>query len=148
MLVSFGVNPIDPLTGFPCHLDAPGMAQLGITDATNEDGSYTVGYIAGTDAAEIRDHLFSFQGNVTRLPGNEAICDVYQSLRLHIPDGDPPTWVHVDAQQRDPDNAADFERFLAEFYRCERGIPADVEDTHHTLHGSTSYPPGTQPVEV
>lgn len=148
MIVTFGLHPIDPATGLAGHDDAPGMAVTGMTDAINPDGSYVVGYVFGTSAAEVRDHLFDFQGPQTHLPGNEAIADVWQSLRQHLAPGAHPTWVAVEAQQRDPSNAADFERFLAEFYRCDRGVPADVEDTHHTLHGNRVYAPGERPAEA
>lgn len=144
MQITFGLNPIDPTTGQPGH-DGPGIAVTGITDAVNDDGSYIVGYIVGTDAAEIRDHLFDHQGPASHLPGNEAILDVFHTLRPHLADGDRPLWVHIEPQARNTSSADDFERFLADFYRCARGIPDDVEQTHHTLHGNTVYPPGTSP---
>lgn len=145
MIVTFGIRPIDPATRQPSHEDAPGMAVTSISDAVNDDGSYLVGYVVGTDAQTVRDHLFDNRGEVTHLPGNEAVLDVWHSLRPHLAEGDRPAWVAIDPQQRNSSSAQDFERFLADLYRCDRGQPFDLEDTHHTLHGTRVYPPGQRP---
>lgn len=129
-------NPT-PLNGAP----GPTVTAVGITDAKNEDGSYVVGFVPGTNAAEVKDHLFDNPGMVTHLPGNTAILSVARTWPDH---GDGrPTFVDVDPGERDPAEAEDFERFLSEFYRCDRGIPADLETTHYTESG----PPGVGPTE-
>lgn len=52
-----------------------------------------------------------------------------------------PTW--VDAESLDnPSQAEAMKRFLSEWYECPAGAPADLEDTHFTMHGSPGVPPG------
>lgn len=147
MIVKFGLRPLDPNTGRPGHPDAPGESVSSVSDAQNEDGSYVVGYIVGTDTEEVRQHLFERSGEMTsHLPGNEAMLDVLKSVEPYLAAGDTPDWVTVDAQQRNETSASDFERFLSEFYRCSRDRPVDVEATHYTLHPDAIYPPGQSPV--
>jgi len=45
-------------------------------------------------------------------------------------------------------NHAGYEEFLADYFDCPRGLPANVEDTHTTYHGSGVYPPGAAPDPV
>jgi hypothetical protein len=112
-----------------------------IIDDMDEDG-YLSSYVVGTDGQEIRDHLFDNPGAVTHMPGNTALLDVIGPLREL---GVRPIWVSVTAEGRLPEVADDFERCLAEYYRCDRGKPADLEDTYHTLHGGINFPPGESP---
>lgn len=130
-------NPHD--AGAP--VPGPAITTTYVRDDQNEDGSYAAGYITGSDALEIKDYLFDNPGLVTHLPGNGLIVEIVRSWPDH--GNGKPTWVAVDPENRDPENAADLERFFSEFWRCDRGIPADVEDTHHTVSG----PPGTGPSE-
>lgn len=122
-------------------IDAPGPAITfaQVNDGKKEDGSYLVGYIMGSDAAEIKDHLFDNPGLVTHLPGQEAILTVTRSFSDHA--GSKPTWVAIEPENRDEENARDFERFLSDFWKCPIGYPDDLESTHYTFAG----PPGTGP---
>lgn len=111
-----------------------------------EPRRYVADYIVGTSADDVRRHLYDNPGTVTHLPGNGAILGVEATLRTNgVKDA---AWVAVDPQGRDADEAADFERFWGDFFGCPRGKPADVEDTHHTMHGTRSYEPGLRPEGV
>lgn len=151
MIVKFGItsplddDPVemaisldDTIGGLGVHPDSWEMIP-------DPDG-YLVGYIEGTDAQSVRDHLFDNPGMVTHLPCQEAILGVTSALRDANVTTDDVNWVSVDPQERDVVNADDFERFLADFYRCDRDAPAAVEDTHHTMH-DRSYAPGERPEE-
>lgn len=50
---------------------------------------------------------------------------------------DDPTWVWS--------NNAELQKFLAEYYGCAEGRPADLEDTHYTQYGASVFPPGAIP---
>lgn len=134
-------NPHDQ--GVP--IPGPTVTVSEIRDTQNEDGSYVVGYVVGSDAAEIKDHLFDNPGLVTHLPGNGAILNLVSSWRDH--GQNKPTWVSVEAQDRDPAEAEDFERFLSDFWKADRGVPSDIEDTHYTQYtdSDTIYAPGESP---
>ena len=136
MQITFG-NPSPPA---PCP--GPNIVTTGVTDAVKSDGSgeYVAEYTIGSDPASVKDHLFDNPTQVTHLPGNGLVVEVTRSFSEHSLGR--PTFVSVNPQGRDPENAADLERFLSEFYRCDRGIPADVEDNYYTENG----PPGTGPV--
>lgn len=72
---------------------------------------------------------------VTHLPGHEALLDVLGAdglWRHHS--STAPAWVSSDDEQ--------FGRYLAGYWGCEYGEPADVEDTHFTVSG----PPGVGPL--
>lgn len=138
-------NPHDQGTPIP----GPTVTISDIKDATNEDGSYTAGYIVGTSASEVKEHLYDAeaagQGQVTHLPGNEALLNVVMSWRDHAKS--KPAWVSVEPAERDPAEAEDFERFLSEFWKCDRGVPSNLEDTHYTQYtdSDTIYAPGEKP---
>lgn len=125
-------------------VDGSVVTQTRISDAQNEQGEYLSSYTVGTDAQDVRDHLFDNPGLVTHLPGNTAILDVVGPQRERL-NGDKPLWVTVDSEGRPPEVAADFERFLSGFYRCPAGRPVDVEETHWTLHDGTVFAPGDKP---
>ena len=137
MLITIGnSNP----QSFGAPTEGPAVTTCGVTDAQDEAGNYLATYETGSDVAAIKDHLFDNQGLQTHLPGNGLIVDITRSFSEQ--GSGRPTFVSVDPQGRDPENAADLERFLAEFWRCDRGIPATLEDTHFTVNG----PPGVGPV--
>lgn len=119
----------------------PCVTTTGVTDAQHEDGSYVVTYTIGTDAAEVKEHLFDNPGLVTHLPGNTALIQIISSWTDHSQS--KPSWVSVTPEDRDPAEAEDLERFLSDFWKIPRGAPADLEDTHYTVNG----PPGIGPSE-
>lgn len=121
------------------------VTQTRLSDETNEAGEYAVTYTVGTNAQEVRDHLFDNPGIVTHLGGNTAILETVNPIRDRIQG--KPTWISVTAEGRLPEVADDFERFLAEFFGCDRGKPSDVEDTHWTLHAGGVFAPGDAPTE-
>lgn len=125
-------------------VDGSVVTQTRISDVKREDGTYLSSYAVGTNGQEVRDHLFDNPGLVTHLPGNTAILDVVGPQRERL-EGGKPTWVAVEAEGRDPADADDFERFLSEFYRCPAGKPADLEETHWTLHDGQVFAPGDKP---
>lgn len=131
------------LLGNPEPTGAPGptITYVTVRDHKEDDGSYSVGYVMGSDAAEIKDHLFDNPGLVTHLPGQQAILCVTRSWADHATT--KPSWVFIDPEDRDPESAEDFERFLSDFWKCPRGIPGDLEETHFTFAG----PPGVGPSE-
>lgn len=129
----------------PNGIDGQTVTQTRLTDDLNEDGSRVCAYIVGTDAQEVRNHLFDNPGMVTHLPGNTAILDAVQPIRGSI--AGKPDWVSVQAEGRDDAEGEDFERFLSEFFGCARGKPEDVEDTHWTLHNGQVFAPGVAPSE-
>jgi hypothetical protein len=104
-----------------------------LTICTIEDSA---GYVVGSDAMEVKEHLFDNPGLVTHLPGNEAILNIIRSWPDH--GNERPTFVKVEAEGRNPEEADDLERFLSDFYHCPRDYPEDLEQTYHTLNG----PPG------
>lgn len=136
-------NPSPQEQGRP--LPGPALTHSEIRDTKNEDGSYIEGYVVGSNAAEVKDHLFDNPGLVTHLPGNGAALSVVRSWADQS--GGKPSFVKVEPGERDPAEADDFERFLSEFWHCDRGIPADVEDTHFTAHSDKIYAPGEKPEE-
>lgn len=136
MIISVGnASPHDQ--GIP--VAGPALTIVGVSDGLNGDGSYLADFIVGSDVNEIKDHLYDNPGMTTHLPGNGLLVQIIRSVSEQS--NGRPTFVSVEAQGRDPESADDLERFLAEFWRCERGIPADLEDTHYTISG----PPGTGP---
>lgn len=129
------------------HVNADGyvVTQTRLSDDANEAGEYLVTYTVGTSAQEVKDHLFDNPGLVTHMGGNTAILETVNPIRDRVQG--KPSWVVVSPEARLPEVADDFERFLSEFWGCERGKPADVEDTHWTLHGGQVLPPGVAPTE-
>jgi hypothetical protein len=119
------------------------VTQVSILDDTNEDGSYLSNYQIGTDALKVKAHLFDNPGIVTRLPGNTVILDIVRPIRTLVKSR--IMWVSVDPEGRDVAVGEDLERFLSEFYQCQKGAPTDVEDTHWTLHNGISFAPGNSP---
>ncbi len=126
-------------------VDAPGPAvtTIGIEDTKNEDGSYVSGYVTGTDVQDVLRQYAVNRGGVMRFGGNEAIQDVIGCWNGES--ATPPAWVNVIPQDRDPDNAEDLERILAEYWGAERGKPADVEDNYYTEHDNLVFAPGEAP---
>lgn len=134
-------SPVDQ--GVP--IPGPAITITAISDIKNEDGSWTAGYVIGSSVDEIKDHLFFNQGPVTHMPGNGALLNIIRSWVDHSQG--LPTWVAVDPGERDPEEAEDLERFLSEFWKCDRGIPEDIEETHYTAHDYDNkiYAPGEKP---
>lgn len=125
-------------------LPGPTITIAEFRDNKNEDGSYVSSYKVGTDAAEIRDYLFFNSGMVTHLPENTALLNIVASWKRES--NTQPSWVVVEPGERDPEEAADLERFLSDFWKIPRGYPEDIEDTHYTAHGNnTIYAPGEKP---
>ena len=131
--------------GHASAVDGQVVTQTRLSDETNEAGEYVCSYISGTDAREVKDHLFDNPGLVTHLPGNTAILDAVNPIRDRMQG--KPDWVVVLPEARLPEVADDFERFLSEFWSCARGKPGDVEDTHWTLHNGEVFAPGVAPTE-
>lgn len=127
MHVRLGV-PVAQEHGEPAVYDQPIHTGEGGHDVT-----------VGADVNAMALHLARNTGPVTHLPGNEAFVNVVQTFRL-LADGRPATWASVKPTDgEDPAIAEDFERQLASFYECPRGIPDNVEETHWTTN---SAPPG------
>ena len=125
--------------------DGKVITQTRLSDDTHENGEYLVSYTVGADAATVKAHLFENPGLVTHMGGNTAILEVVNPIRERVQG--PIEWVAVHPEARLPEVAADFERFLSEFWTCSAGKPADVEETHWTLHGGQVFPPGEAPEE-
>lgn len=119
------------------------VTQTRLSDVKNEAGDYLSSYSMGVDAQVIKEHLFDNPGLVTHLPGNTAILETVNPIRERVQG--KPSWVEVKPEERSPEEAADFQRFLSEFFGCEAGKPADVEDTHWTLHSGEVFAPGDKP---
>lgn len=93
------------------------------------DDTYTHETEGRPDGKDALIHVLT--SDVPHLPGHEAFISVVSDWPNHSPN--KPTWVWSDN--------ADLAAMLGEAYGCPVGIPADVEDTHHTYAG----PPGTSP---
>lgn len=134
-------SPVDQ--GVP--VPGPTVTVTEVQDIKNEDGSWVAGYVVGTDAAEVKDHLFDNPGMITHLPGNGVLLNIIRSWADHSQG--KPTWVAVDPGERSAEEGEDLERFLSEFWKCDRGIPGDLEDTHYTAYAgsNTIYAPGESP---
>ena len=111
--------------------------------ADNLGGAPTVTYIsipAGysvADSADVKDIALHLAQNpdVTNLPEHEALLSVvHQAGAWNVHSQGTPTWVSC------PESPA-LEAQLAEFCGAARGVPADVEDTHHTLFGAPGVGP-------
>lgn len=131
MLVKLG-NSKPHSQGVP--VDGPAVTTVSVRDDKNEDGSYVAGYVVGSDAAEVKDHLYDNPGPVSHLPGNGGLVSIIKSWPDH--GNERPTWVHVTPEGRDAAEAEDLERFLADFWHADRGVPADVQATHYTASGA------------
>lgn len=125
----------------PVGTEGPTVTYADLMDLEQPDGSFNPSYIVGSDAQEIKEHLMDNPGLVTHLPGNGAVLGVIRSWADHATT--KPTWVVVEPGARSEEEAADFERFLSEYWRCDRGYPDDLEETHNTFAG----PPGVGPSE-
>lgn len=109
----------------------------------------------GADVRDLTQHLFRNR-TVTKLPDHELFVHVVASASPEVGflggawgsgnhGSEDPTWVSCIAQTAEEvDQAAELERLLSEFWECPRGVPDDVEDTHHTFNG----PPGVGPAPV
>lgn len=115
-------------------IPGPTVSVSGIDDVLQEDGTYTAGYVAGSDAIGVKRHLSENTGPVTHLPGMGAAVSIIRSWDDH--GQSPPTWVKVVAEQRNHGDAKDFERFLSEYWDCPQGFPEDLEATHYTDQGA------------
>jgi hypothetical protein len=146
VLVLLGnVSPQEAPGGELVSLPGPALTTFGISDAQNEDGSYVVGYISGTDTLDVLREFATHRGGVMHFGGNELIHSTLQDWDLHS--SQPPAFVCVVPEDRDPDNAEDFERFLSEYWGCARGLPGDLEETYYTQVDKTIFPPGESPEE-
>lgn len=119
------------LLGNEAPLDAPGPS-ISYSDVRDLSG-----YIVGSDALAVKDHLFDNPGVVTHLPGMGVILEIVGSWRAVS--NKKPLWVAAAAEEgEDPAVVDDIERFIADFWRIPRGTPDDLEATHYTFAG----PPG------
>jgi hypothetical protein len=127
-------------------LEQPAVTEQHLTDALNNDGDAMLTYTVGTNGQEIRDHLFE-NPITSRMAANTALLSSVGQFKHTSPE--PPAWVAVEPEGRDPAMAADMERCLAEYWGCARGVPADVEATHWTEHqidgGMVAFAPGEHP---
>jgi hypothetical protein len=140
MLIQMGnIAPHD--AGEP--VPAPAVTTSKVLDDLNDDGTFRAGYIIGTQALDVKDHLLENAGAVTHLPGNEAVLNILSSWTAHSTKY--PEWVSVEAEARPEEVAADLERFLADYWHCNRGKPDDLEARYWTGYGDAIYPPGSGP---
>lgn len=139
------VSPQEAPGGEVVSLPGPAVTTFTISDAAKEDGSYVVGYQVGTETLAVLREFATHRGGVMHFGGNELIHSVLQDWDLHS--SQPPVFVEVIAEERDPIEAEDFERFLSEYWGCERGTPATLEDEYYTQVDNTIFPPGTSPEE-
>lgn len=149
MIIRLGnPQPHQFVDGAQVALDGPAVTTKQVPDDLDENGDYQYPYVVGSDPNVIARHLVQNPGQVTHMPGNAAILTVVQEWPQH--GAQAPSWVEVEAQGRDADEAEDFERFLAEWWNCERGVPEDSESTHFTQPrgpGGVLYAPGESPEE-
>ncbi len=146
MIVELGNrNPHYIGDGEQVLLEGPAVTYYNIAPNVREDGSFHPNYVIGTDSNWLLRHIAQNPGPVKQLGGNELLQDVIGAWDRHS--SQAPTWVKV--TQGDPypaDLAEDFERCLAEYWGIPRERPDDVEATHYTVHGGSTYPPGEQPI--
>lgn len=146
MLIELGnVQPHHAPGGETVALEGPAVTSFSVSDIQNEDGSYKVGFTVGTSAIDVLREFALRKGAVMHFGGNELIHQVINDWDLHSTVS--PSWVGVEAQDRDPANAADIQRFFSEYWDCASGKPADCEDTHYTQYGSQVFVPGEKPEE-
>jgi hypothetical protein len=108
-----------------------------VTYAHIPDEAYPLATEAIQAAGDIALHL-ARNPQVTHLPGLEPFLAISHSQGVIAAHGiTEPRWVRSSS----PELAA----LLAEFHGVPAEAPADLEDTHWTQHGSTSYPPGAIP---
>lgn len=122
--------------------DAPCVTTFNIPSGAEHYPEGHHGYVqvqdSGLTGDEITLHIAKAQlhnDGITNLPGHEPVLAIANGGWATQSKG-TPLWVASD----DPE----VERILSEFYGCPAGVPADVEDTHHTEAG----PPGVRPVET
>jgi hypothetical protein len=105
-------------------------------------GGYThkVGGITVSDFKTHRQEAEDYRGGVTRLPDHEALLAITRAWPTQSMER--PAWLRVVAEEMtDPKVTKDIEKFLTEFYGCQGGAPADLEDRYWTKWG----PPGDGP---
>lgn len=126
-------------------LDGLRQTRFSITPQLNEDGTINhPNYTVGTSAVDILRHFAQNPGPVKHMGGNELVQDVIGLWERHSDAA--PAWVSVvDPGPYPPDDMEDLERFIAEYWGCERGVPDDVEDTHYTQYGDQLFAPGEAP---
>lgn len=129
---------VEPLPG-------PLVTTMYVDDRQNEDGSYLAGYIEDTNAIDVLREFALRKGAVMHFGGNESLHQIINDWDLHATE--VPSWISIDPQNRDLDNAEDLERFLSEYWGCKRGKPDDLEGTHYTEHLGEVYAPGQSPEE-
>lgn len=111
-------------------------AQAGVDSSGNKE------QVAARLSAVVRyEPLDGERVTTIRLPDDISLAEAFVTITSDrgvwaSHSDEPATWVACD-------DSPGLEALLAEHFDCEVGRPADVEDTHHTMHG----PPGVGPDE-
>ena len=120
----------------------PAVTYLHIPEA-DEHGLGGYSLEPGMDARDFREHIdwaYGANGGITQLPGHEILLAVHHAQAAH--GYKDPAWIRVTPHDLTPDHhQPEVERFLSDYYKCDVGAPADLEQTHHTKYG----PPGQGP---
>lgn len=125
--------------------DAPCVTYINIPSGAEHYPEGHHGYVQVVDPeftgdhlrAHLADALLDADGRVTHLPGHEpvlAVASPFGHWRQNAKIGTKPLWVWSDDDE--------VERILSEYWKCPRGVPGDVEATHHTLGGAPGLFPG------
>jgi hypothetical protein len=128
VLVEFGNRAGLNADGSEVDVDGPIVSYLHVPD------SYSMDRKTMPTVSQFKAHLGTAlveRDGITRLPDHERLLVATHPggmWRRHS--AEDPSWVWSDD--------ALFQKWLAEYYNCPAGKPADVEDTHHTRFG----PPG------
>ncbi len=131
----------------PASFDGPAVTYVTIPYGPDEHQAEHHGYLFGADSEHpvmdpdaLRLHVAAAivdRDGVTNAPGMEAVLAVVSPAGLwqqHSWPGTTPTWVWSDNEE--------VESYLAAYYGCPAGRPADVEDTHTTYAGGPGIVPG------
>lgn len=145
MIVQFGnAAPHEQVEGEIKGIDGKAVTTFEISPGNDGEGNLTPGYIMGTDAMEVLRHIAQNPGPVKHMGGNELLQDLIGLWEQHS--AKAPEWISiVDPSPYPADLAEDCERCVAEYWGCDRGVPADVEETHITQYGNRVYQPGEKP---
>lgn len=126
--------------------DAPKVTTFHIPEADKKGlGGYThvPGKISVDEFKQHRQEAVDYRGGLTRLPDHEALLAVVSGWSSQS--NAAPEWVKVTPHSAGlglKDAGDDIERFLQEYYRVDKPMPADVEARYHTRYG----PPGVGPI--
>ena len=137
MLVELGNVAAKMADGSPADLGAPSVTQVHIPDSYTFDPNVDIAAFK----ADLSDALLTKQG-ITHRPDDEALLALLHPAGIwNAHSIAPPSWVHSDS---DDSKVTGFLAKVAEFHGegCKVGRPADVEDTHFTVHGGPGIVPG------